>query len=259
MRLRILLLYPDLLNLEQGNIPVLLQRAKWRGIDTEVKEAKRSEPWPVDDSDLVFIGSGTLEAQTAIIQDWPGKVSALAQAVDNGLALLAIGIGFQLMGTEIRTHGNDTISGAGIFNMVTEIKPRRLEGPIAVKLPFLRSKQPMVGYENHHGHTRIVSISAAHERTATPLGRVIYGQGNNGLDQTEGARYKNAVGTYIQGPVLARNPHLADFLLEQALSRRYGHVHLSPLDDRLENQANQEFYLQYRPHPIEQLLLSRRR
>ncbi len=92
-----------------------------------------------------------------------------------------------------------------------------------------------------------------------PLGRVIYGQGNNGQDQTEGARYKNAVGTYIQGPTLARNPpHLADFILEQALSRRYDQVRLAPLDDRLENQANQEFFTGYRPHPLKQILLSRR-
>lgn len=261
MLLRILHLYPDLLNQEQSNILVLSRRAQWRGIDLEISEARRSDPWSLKNCDLVFLGSGTVEAQTAVAQDWSDKIPSLREAVDNGLVLLAISAGYQLLGTAIRTAEGNIIPGAGIFSTATKIKPRRLEGPVAVRLSFLRSAQPVVGYENHQGHTRIASSSSVvcQKNTVVPLGRVVYGQGNNGQDQTEGARYKNALGTYIQGPVLAKNPHLADFLLEQALSHRYGQVRLSPLDDRLENQANQEFFDQYRPHPLTQLLFSRRR
>ena len=257
MQLRILHLYPDLLNQEKGSILVLAQRARWRDIDVKINEVRRSDPWPLKNCDLVFLGSGTIEAQSVVAQDWPDKITALKEAVDSGLALLAIAAGFQLLGTGISTVTKEMIPGAGIFNMVTEMRSRRLEGPIAVRMPCLQSEQPVVGYENHHGRTRVISIAAGQEKVASPLGRVIYGQGNNGQDQTEGARYKNAVGTYIQGPTLARNPHLADFILEQALSRRYDQVRLAPLDDRLENQANQEFFHRYRPHPLKQILLSR--
>lgn len=258
MLLKILHLYPDLLNLENGNIIVLTQRAKWRDIDVEVEEARQADPWPLENSDLVFLGSGTTEAQIAVAQDWPDKIAALREAVDHGLPLLAVTAGYQLLGTGIRTTEGNLIPGAGVFPITTEIKQRRLDGPIAVGLSFLRSNQPVVGYENHRGHAYKVPTATAQKNTATALGKVIYGQGNNGQDQTEGTRYKNALGTYIQGPTLARNPHLADFLLEQALDRRYGQVRLSPLDDRLENQANQEFFSQYRPHPLAKLLFSRR-
>lgn len=261
MLLKILHLYPDLLTLETGNIIVLAQRAKWRGIEVQVNEARQSEAWQLENSDLVFMGSGTAEAQTAVAQDWTDKTAALHEAVEHGLTVLAIAAGYELLGTTIQTAGGNMIPGAGIFPMVTKIKPHRLEGPIAIQISFLRSQQPVVGYENHRGHTQLAALpsTTAQENTIAPLGRVIYGQGNNGQDQTEGARYKNALGTYIQGPVLAQNPHLADFLLEQALSRRYGQVRLSPLDDRLENRANQEFFNQQRPHPLTRLLFSRRR
>ncbi|CCF83295.1 CobB/CobQ domain protein glutamine amidotransferase (fragment) [Nitrolancea hollandica Lb] len=89
---------------------------------------------------------------------------------------------------------------------------------------------PLVGFENHSGRTYLGP-------TARPLGHVRTGHGNNGADQTEGCRYRNAIGCYLHGALLPKNPALADFLIRVALEWRYGTADLPPIDDRLETAA----------------------
>ena len=93
---------------------------------------------------------------------------------------------------------------------------------------------PIVGFENHGGRTYIGDNR--------PFGTVLYGHGNNGEDKTEGVLYKNVVGTYLHGPLLPKNPHICDYLLSNALKRKYGSADLAPLDDTQEKEANQAIY-----------------
>lgn len=257
MQLTIAHLYPELLNLygDCGNILVLLQRARWRGIAAKVEAISLGDKLQPERYDLYFLGGGADREQLVVGQDLPTKAAALKEAVDAGAVLLAICGGYQLLGAYYRTRVGETIPGVGLFSVYTVAGTRRLEGNIAVAVPFLPAEQPVVGFENHSGQTFFLPPGEAPaDGQAKPLGRVLYGFGNNEQEGVEGARYKNAFGTYLHGPLLAKNPGLADYLLSLALARRYGQVPLRRLDDELELQANRSVYEAYRPRYLERCL-----
>ena len=119
--------------------------------------------------------------------------------------------------------------------MYTEQGTPRLIDNIVLENPDF--SLPIVGFENHGGRTYIGSNK--------PFGKVVYGHGNNGEDGQEGVLYKNVVGTYLHGPLLPKNPHICDYLLSNALERKYGKGTLEPLDDTQEIQANQTLYQRF--------------
>ncbi|BCV24246.1 type 1 glutamine amidotransferase [Gelria sp. Kuro-4] len=261
MKLRIAHLYPGLLNLygDRGNILVLTQRAKWRDLDVEVDELSLGDVLPAGAYDLLFLGGGPDQEQSIVGQDLQQKAAALLESVEDGAVLLSICGGYQLLGQYYRTRAGEEIPGIGLFSVYTEAGTRRLEGNIAVSVPFLQAACPVIGFENHSGQTFFLSDTASRgEETTLPLGHVLFGFGNNASEGLEGARYKNAFGTYLHGPLLAKNPHLADYLLTLALARRYGPVRLAPLTDTLEYQANSAVYQRYRPGWWARLLRQRR-
>lgn len=250
MKLKIAHLYPKLLNLygDHGNILILAQRAKWRGIDVEVDELSCGDVLRPEAYDLLFLGGGPDQEQSLVGRDLQQKAPSLHEAVENGVVLLSICGGYQLLGQYYRTRAGEEIPGIGLFGVYTVAGARRLEGNIAVSVPFLPTACPVVGFENHSGQTFFLAGPPRGAAEATrPLGRVLFGFGNNESERLEGARYKNAFGTYLHGPLLAKNPHLADYLLSLALARRYGEVELRPLSDTLEYQANSQVYRRYRP------------
>ncbi len=239
MKLRLCHLYPELLNLygDRGNILILYRRAQWRGIEIEVTPLSLGDKLDPRAYDLFFLGGGPDQEQRLVSADLYAKGPWLKEAVDQGAALLAICGGYQLLGEYYHTFSGETLPGIGLFAAYTEAgSNRRIKGNIAIQVEELGS-QPVVGFENHSGRTFL--------KEASPLGQVIYGDGNNGSDKTEGARSRNAIGTYLHGPLLSKNPHLADFLLRLALQRRYGEVELPPLDDSLEMAANENIYRRF--------------
>lgn len=233
MKYKICHLYPDLLNLygDRGNVMVMQQRSKWRGIDVEVTEISLGQKVNLNDYDFIFLGGGSDREQKIITDDLISKKGgSLVEAVENGAALLSICGGYQLLGNYYTTHTGDSMEGIGLFDVYTEAGKKRLIGNVVMEADFLANT--LVGFENHSGKTYLGP-------GVEPIGKVISGFGNNGEDKWEGARYKNAFGTYLHGPILPKNPHLADFFIQVALQKRYGQLELPGLDDTVEQRAHQ--------------------
>lgn len=228
--LKIIHLYPELLNLygDGGNILVMAKRMEWRGLTPQVMEVPMGTRPSLADADLVFIGGGSDREQAIVCEALLGHRSELTAFVEDGGALLAVCGGYQLLGHSY-TMGDEKLQGLGLVDMETDRGEPRLIGNIAIDSPV--SPQPIVGYENHGGRTHLGP-------GVEPLGRVRFGHGNDGVTGEEGCHYKNVVGTYIHGPLLPKNPGVADYLLSRALERRYGDGTLEPLDDAAELRAN---------------------
>lgn len=230
---RIAHLFPGAMGLygDQGNVLALRRRCEWRAIPVEVVEIQSGEDFAPEEWDIVFLGGGADRDQEAVAAELAGmRAGALAEAVDDGLAVLAVCGGYQFLGRSYRTADGSLLEGLGILPVRTENGPGRLVGPIEVEAAS-ECGGILVGFENHGGRTTILE-------GGEPLGVVLRGFGNNGEDRTEGCRLKNCFGTYLHGPVLPQNPGLADALIKGALERRQNAtVELAPLDDRLELDA----------------------
>ncbi|MEJ7717732.1 MAG: type 1 glutamine amidotransferase [Thermoleophilaceae bacterium] len=228
--LRVCALYPDLMNIyaDRGNIAVLRARCEWRGIGFELAASGLGEPLEEAAHDLFYIGGGQDRDQVAVARDMVAtKRDAIHRAVDRGAALLAVCGGYQLLGTSYAL-GEEELPGVGLVDLrtVREDGPR-LIGNCAIEADLGGGSRIVAGFENHGGRTHLGP-------GVEPLGRVLRGHGNNGVDGTEGARVANAFGTYLHGPLLPKNAWLADHLIELALG-----IELAPLDDRLEDAAHQ--------------------
>lgn len=229
MQLTIGWLYPTKMNIygDRGNVIALMRRAQWRGIASQVVEIGIGEPLPPD-IDVFFFGGGQDQEQIAVSRDLQGaKGEALKKAIMDGAALLAVCGGYQLLGHEYRPHDGEPLPGIGLFDLTTVAGPERFIGNVVVDSEW----GELVGFENHSGLTYLGP-------GVRPLGRVRIGRGNNGKDGTEGAVYRHAIGCYLHGSLLPKNPRLADWLIAAGLRRRYGHVELPPLDDDLERAAH---------------------
>ena len=230
--LRVCHLYPEHLNIyaDRGNIAVLRARCEWRGIAFEAVGCGLGDALP--DADLYYVGGGQDRDQLLVADDLVGRAAGLRSAIDDGAWLLAVCGGYQMLGHYYRGHRGDEIRGTGLVDLVTEAGDTRMIGNITIDCEP-RAGEPMtvVGFENHAGRTRL-------GEGVRPLGRVLQGHGNNGRDGGEGVLCGRIVGTYIHGPLLPKNPALADVLIAEALRRRSGEVALEPLDDRLEHSAH---------------------
>jgi lipid II isoglutaminyl synthase (glutamine-hydrolysing) len=230
--LRVCHLYPEHLNIyaDRGNIAVLRARCAWRGIGFAALACGPGDPLP--EADLYYVGGGQDRDQLLIEDDLVGRAGGLRAAIDDGAWMLAVCGGYQMLGHYYRGHQGDEMRGTGLVDLVTEAGPTRMIGNISIDCE-LRPGEPMtvVGFENHAGRTRL-------GEGVRPLGRVLHGHGNNGRDGGEGVHAGRIVGTYIHGPLLPKNPALADHLIAAALERRHGTVALEPLDDRLEAMAH---------------------
>jgi hypothetical protein len=228
-------LYPDYLNIyaDRGNIAVLAGRARWRGIGLDVMPIGLGDPIPVD-IDLFYVGGGQDREQALVAGDLAARGPALAEALAGGAALLAVCGGYQLLGRFYRDRSGAELPGAGVLPLHTIAGERRMIGDVLLHCDLPHAgRRTIAGFENHAGRTFL-------DAGAEPLGRVVAGFGNNGEDGHEGCRAGRAIGTYLHGPLLPRNPWLADWLLAQALARQAGAApDLGPLPDDLERTAHE--------------------
>jgi len=234
MKLVIGHMYPDLLNLygDLGNILTLKRRSEWRNIETEVKSITVDSNTNFTDIDILFLGGGSDREQKIVSDDLTIKKGKnLKSAIEDGLTVLGICGGYQLLGNYYQTSKGDKLKGVGVLDVWTVAGTKRMIGNVVIEANINEKNFKMVGFENHSGKTYLGK--------SNPLGKIIIGSGNNGEDKTEGCIYKNVYGTYLHGPVLPKNPEFADILIETALKRKYGKVELTPLDDSLEQQAKQ--------------------
>jgi len=220
---------------DRGNILTLRKRAEWRGIPVEVTAVGRGSTDDLSAFDLLFWGGGQDRDQGLIFRDLiDRKARALRRAVDQGIVVLAVCGGFQLLGEYYQTASGARIDGLGLLDLRTEAGSSRRIGNVLVDASELRlSPATLVGFENHSGRTHLGA-------GLRPLGRVLVGAGNNGEDGTEGVAHGNVFGTYLHGSLLPKNPHFADLLIERALQRRDPAARLRPLNDEAELAAHQQ-------------------
>ncbi|CAN5744974.1 glutamine amidotransferase [soil metagenome] len=235
MMIRVGHLYPEYLNIyaDRGNIAVLARRATLRGHQLVVEPIGVGERVEPGLHDLFYVGGGQDREQTLIAPDLAEKGPAIREAVAEGAALLAVCGGYQLLGRGYRGRDGAPMPGVGLFGHETMAGSTRMIGDVLLECelePGIRRQ--LAGFENHAGRTVLDS-------GAEPLGRVIHGFGNDGESRFEGCRLGRAIGTYLHGPLLPRNPWLADWLLAQALahSREGDPPVLAPLPDELEGDA----------------------
>jgi len=250
VKLNICHLYPDLLDLygDRGNILTLAARCHWRGIEPVIQQASLGEDLDFMGMDILFLGGGSDREQSLLVQDLMRREKELRNAIENGLVVLSICGGYQMLGRYYQMASGEKIQGLGIIDIWTIAGAKRLIGNVVVGLDegvlSIDSDQvvapratglkfkTLVGFENHSGKTYL-------GEGVMPLGKVLFGHGNNGDDSQEGVRYRNVFGTYLHGPLLPKNPHFADLLLELAILRRGSDTRLSELDDRLEELAHE--------------------
>jgi CobQ-like glutamine amidotransferase family enzyme len=237
MKIRVGHLYPDYLNIyaDRGNIAVLARRAFLRGHEFEVRAIGVGDEVPHDEIDLFYVGGGQDREQALIAPDLAGKGAALRREVEaGGAALLAVCGGYQLLGRfYLDTNGVEQ-PGVGLFPHETVAGDRRMIGDVLIECELdAGDRHTVAGFENHAGRTRL-------DADAEPLGRVVHGFGNDGESGFEGCRVGRAIGTYLHGPLLPRNPWLADWLLRQAIAHAAGDEppELHPLPDDLERDAH---------------------
>jgi lipid II isoglutaminyl synthase (glutamine-hydrolysing) len=228
-------LYPDYLNIyaDRGNIAVLARRAAWRGHELEVRTVSVGEPVVAGEHDLLYVGGGQDREQALVADDLVAKTDGIRAAVEDGAAVLAVCGGYQLLGRGYRDfHGVD-LPGVGLFPHETVAGETRMIGDVLLECELEPGlKRTLAGFENHAGRTKL-------DADAEPLGRVVAGFGNDGESGFEGCRVGRAVGTYLHGPLLPRNPWFADWVVRQALAHRLGEPPvLAPLPDELEEQAH---------------------
>jgi CobQ-like glutamine amidotransferase family enzyme len=216
--LRLVVLYDDVMNVyaDRGNEIAVVRRAADHGIDVDVTRVTIDSPMPAE-ADLVLIGGGQDREQRRIAGDLAARAGALRTWLEDDVAMLAVCGGFQLFGRWYRDTQGTLLEGAGVFDIVT-VAPGpgwpRCIGDALVQ-PLDGSLGEIVGFENHAGRTYLGP-------GARPFARVLHGYGNNGEDGTEGAVAREAVGTYLHGSLLPKNPALLDRLLGAALRHRYG-------------------------------------
>lgn len=231
MKLTIGWLYPELMSIygDRGNIIVLKKRCEWRGIDVEIKKiGLNSSEKDLRKLDLLMMGGAQDSQQTIVARDLEKKKSVLSELIESGIPGLFICGGFQFLGHYYKEADGTIIEQLGVLDVYTENPgTQRLIGNVAIQvnnLPGLprpalqgegRGENPIfVGFENHGGRTVLGP-------EVKPLGKVLKGYGSNAEDGQEGAVYKNSIGTYFHGPILPKNPELADWLIGKALEKKY--------------------------------------
>lgn len=220
-------IYPQEMNIygDNGNILVLKKRLEWRNIQCKVIGVGAGDTIPKD-THLIIGGGGQDAGQSVIADDLQKKAETLHDLFKRGTPMLMICGMYQMFGHYFKTQEGSKIPGIGVLDIHTVGENNRLIGNIVSETDW----GTIAGYENHSGRTYVGS-------RAKPFGHTKKGQGNNGIDKTEGAAQNNVVGTYLHGPILAKAPKFADYLLKTAIKCSGYQINLESLDDDLENIA----------------------
>jgi CobQ-like glutamine amidotransferase family enzyme len=206
---------------DHGNTLVLLRRAAWHGYQPELISYNPGDTFP-DHVDIIIGGGGQDSGQDKIQADLLKIGKQLHDLASQDTPMLMICGLYQLFGKFFRTQDGHMIEGIGLLDIETIAGPERMIGNIVTKSDQFGE---IIGYENHSGQTLL-------GHNVQPLGKVIRGAGNNGQDDTEGARFRNVIGSYLHGSLLPKNPAIADWLIEQAAIKKYGDFTPTVIDDR---------------------------
>lgn len=232
-------LYPELMSTygDKGNITVLQKRCEWRDIEVEILPIDQSTTdKELHSVDMLFGGGAQDREQEIVMENLMKKKKSIKALIENNVPALFVCGAPQLMGNYYEPAEGKRIEGLGIFDMHTKHpgpKDDRLIGNLiaSIAYPQAIAGATVIGFENHGGRTIL-------GKNVKPFAKVLKGFGNNGQDKTEGVVYKNAIGCYLHGPLLPKNPQIADYLIEKALEIKYKkQIKLEALDDSLEEKA----------------------
>jgi lipid II isoglutaminyl synthase (glutamine-hydrolysing) len=209
-QVKIVHLYAKEMNIygDNGNVLILKKRLEWRGYEVEVQRVNVGDTIP-EDCALIVGGGGQDKGQLEVARDLQDKKDTILRLKADGVPMLMICGMYQLFGHYFKTNEDGVLDGIGALDCYTVAGEKRIIGNIVIESSEWGS---LVGYENHSGRTYL-------GKEVKPIGRTEPGQGNNGEDQTEGACSANVFGSYSHGPLLAKSPDFADYLLTQALKR----------------------------------------
>jgi lipid II isoglutaminyl synthase (glutamine-hydrolysing) len=224
----ILQLYDKDMNIygDEGNVLVLKRRLEWYGYKPVVIRYNVGDTLPKS-VDIVIGGGGQDSGQDVIHQDLLKIGPTLHDWADQGVPMLMVCGLYQLFGHSFETINNQLLKGIGVLDVKTIGKSERLIGNITTESSDFGA---IIGYENHSGQTFLGP-------NAQPFARVQIGAGNNTEDDTEGARYKNVIGTYLHGSILPKNPAVADFIIQSAVTKKFGDFSHNLIDDSLAQEA----------------------
>jgi hypothetical protein len=233
-------MYPDILDLygDGGNMEVLRYRCGMRNIECTVDKCSiGSEIKDFSSYDMIYLGGGADVEQKIISDELISRKPEIEKAYKRGVFLLMICGGYQLMGKYYRDSNGTKIPGLGLFDYYTIAstgKSARCIGNIIIDAKLNGKSTRVIGFENHGGMTKNV---------VSPFGRVLYGNGNNTNDKYEGYFEDNVIATYLHGPLLSKNPVVADYIISYCLSRKLGYKFtLEPLDDTIEQKCRQSLF-----------------
>lgn len=223
--LKIAHLYPKLLNIygDSGNILTLCKRCEWRGIPVTLDEINIGDK--IYHHDIYFIGGGQDIQQIEVSKELQKHKEFLTEERDRMSVFLGICGGYQLMGHYYQPHKGEKLPGISLLDAYTVAGNKRFIGNVTTKTNLVEPNT-LVGFENHSGLTYL-------QGQTTPISKILVGNGNNGVDKTEGAHYKNVFGTYLHGSFLPKNPHFADYLITLATG-----MQLTQIDDNIETLAH---------------------
>ncbi len=228
-------MYPDLMDLygDRGNLICLKKRLEWYGHKANIVKVNLHSQVDFDQYDMLFMGGGSDREQNLVCHDLFKKADSLRASIENGLPMLFVCGAYQLLGTSYKPSKEKKIAGLSLFNFYTEGREDRLIGNILLKTKLNNEEVTVVGFENHSGRTFFA------DEDLQPFGLVVKGNGNNGEDRQEGIWYKNLIGTYLHGPILPKNPVIADFFINKMLERKNIENHIK-LDDEIEMFAHNQ-------------------
>ena len=242
--IRLLYLYPDMMELygDYGNIQVLKYRCQKRDINLIVDNYSVGDKLPnYKDYDIVFAGGGADNEQSILSDDLLKHKKRIKEAVKNKTFFLLICGAYQLFGKYYKGVSRDIIPGLDIFDYYTEAQPDRTKrciGNIVTKVNLEGEETEVIGFENHGGQTFNVT---------SPFGKVIFGNGNKFQDEFEGYFKENVIATYLHGPLLSKNPKLADYIIKYCLKRKLEkenkpseEIKLKELDDTFEEKCREQ-------------------
>ena len=226
--INLLQLYPKDMNIygDWGNTLVLKRRLEWHGYEVNLLSYNPGDRFPTD-VDLIVGGGGQDSGQSKIGEDILKIGPTLHTLAEDNVPMLMVCGLYQQFGHFFKTKDGEIIKGIGLLDIETVGGSERMIGNIVTESEVFGS---IVGYENHSGLTTLGS-------NVEPLGKVVRGAGNNSHDGTEGARYRKVIGTYLHGSILPKNPKIADYLIEQAVVRKFGEFYPQVIDDTFADQA----------------------
>lgn len=228
--LNIFNMFPNLLSLygDFGNLIAVQKRCEWRSIDTNIINYNEDSKESLAEADILLFGGGSDNALKHVNTRLIEHKKEINNLIDDDAVFLLICGAYQLFGNKYITVNNESIEGLAIFDYETVPSEKRFLGNISIENTLNLEPKEIIGFENHSGATY---------HDYKPLGKVISGFGNNGEDNKEGLVYKNVIGSYLHGPLLPKNHHLTDYLILNALKRKYNIDKLKELNNSLENKA----------------------